>query len=240
MKTAVITQSNYIPWKGYFDQLLRADIFVVYDCVQYTRRDWRNRNKIKTPAGVKWLTIPVEVKGKFSQKISETKIADSLWAEKHWRMIRQNYSKADCFRSLESWIQGLYESAGELEFLSEVNLLFLRSIGHFLGNEPEFRNSAEFSLSDDRNERLIDLCIALGADNYLSGPAAKSYMQENLFLKKGITVEWCDYSGYPEYVQLHGDFEHGVSILDLLFSKGEDAGSYLKYANEPSSLARVA
>src|SRR5208283_1807000 len=93
-KSLAAIQSNYIPWKGYFDIINRVDEFMLYDDAQYTRRDWRNRNKIKTPRGLRWLTIPVRVKGKFHQKICETEISDPGWAAGHWQTLRQNYARA--------------------------------------------------------------------------------------------------------------------------------------------------
>ena len=121
----LITQSNYIPWKGYFDAINRVDVVVLYDEMQYTRRDWRNRNKIKTPQGLKWLTIPVDVKNKYFQKINETKIKDKSWAAKHWKTIQHNYSNALFFKEYKMFFEHLYQRASTLEFLSEINYLFL-------------------------------------------------------------------------------------------------------------------
>lgn len=233
---AVITQSNYIPWKGYFDQMRSSDHFVVYDSVQYTRRDWRNRNLIKTPSGLKWLTIPVEVKGKFYQKINDTRIVNSTWAEKHWQILRQNYKKAKCFSEVESFVSSLYEKASTLQTLSEVNIFFLKELACYLEIESRFHSSEQFEMSEDRSGRLLDICKKLGVDTYISGPAAKCYLDETVFLTEGINVSWFDYSGYPEYPQLYGTFEHGVSVLDLIFSTGKEACHYINrvYDNSPS------
>lgn len=227
-RSVVITQSNYIPWKGYFDQINSSDYFVFYDCVQYTRRDWRNRNKIKTAQGVKWLTIPVSTKGNFSAPISEIEVANCQWAEEHWNLLRHAYKKAPCFGEVEPFIKGLYESAATQNLLTEINKMFIKELSRFLGIATVFRDSSEFGLLPGRTERLLGICEAIGATNYISGPAAKNYLDESCFNEKDISVSWFGYEGYSEYPQLHGDFVHGVSVLDLLFSVGGTAKDYLK------------
>ena len=128
----VITQSNYIPWKGYFDQIAIADVFVIYDDMQYTRRDWRSRNLIKTPDGLRRLTIPIEVKGKYFQKINETLVSDKNRAKKHWATIRQFYSKAQFFREAKDYFEELYLN-NNFERLTDINEAFIRRINDYLG-----------------------------------------------------------------------------------------------------------
>ncbi len=226
--SCIITQSNYIPWKGYFDAISKVDTFVVYDDMQYTKRDWRNRNLIKTPQGLKWLSIPVNVSGKFFQKINEAETQDSFWIQSHLDALKQNYSKAACFREVWPWIQDLYHGCKSTN-LSEINQYFIRAFMEFLGIDTPIRNSSEFVLNEERTMRLVDICVDLKATDYFSGPAAKPYMQENFFEEKAIRVHYFDYSGYPEYPQLYPPFEHGVSILDLVFNTGKDAKNY--YSN---------
>lgn len=110
MKKVAILQSNYIPWKGYFDLIGAVDEFILYDDMQYTRRDWRNRNQIKTPQGVQWLTVPVRVKGKYEQKIRDTEIDGSDWAVAHWKALVQNYARAPHFAEIAAWLEPLYLS----------------------------------------------------------------------------------------------------------------------------------
>jgi len=227
MKKIAILQSNYIPWKGYFDLINSVDEFILYDDVQFTRRDWRNRNKIKTIQGLLWLTIPVEVKGKFFQKISDTRISEPSWAKKHWQTIVHNYSKARFFSEFKDAFENLYLSLNE-EYLSSVNYKFLTVINGILGIKTRIRWSNEFSLCDGQSERLLGICKDCGADIYLSGPAAKDYLDESIFEDEGVKVEWMDYAGYPEYCQLNPPFEHGVSILDLLFNAGPNAKEFMK------------
>jgi WbqC-like protein family len=226
-KKIIITQSNYIPWKGYFDMIRLADEFLVYDDMQYTRRDWRNRNLIKTSNGLLWLTIPVEVSGKFHQQINETKVSEARWADKHWKTIEQNYSKAPSFREVKDFLGDLYSKATSA-WLTEINLHFLTGICQYLGIKFNYRLSSEFPLLEDRNERLVALCQALGATDYYSGQAAKNYMNDNLFAQAGIKVNYLDYTGYPTYHQLHPPFIHQVSMVDLLLNEGSQSIHHLK------------
>jgi len=227
MKKIAILQSNYIPWKGYFDLINMVDEFVLYDDMQYTRRDWRNRNKIKTPNGLLWLTIPVEVKGKYFQKINETKISEKDWAKKHWQTIALNYAKTKYFKEYKDRFEELYLLSDE-EYLSQINYKFILVINEILEINTKIRWSSEFDLIDGQTERLLGICKDCQADIYISGPAAKDYFDEELAEKEGIHVEWMDYSEYPEYSQSYPPFEHGVSILDLIFNEGPHAATFMK------------
>ena len=223
----IITQSNYIPWKGYFDSIAIADTFVVYDDMQYTKRDWRNRNKIVSQNSLKWLSIPVEVKGKYYQKINETKIADSSWAISHWSTLRQDYGKTAHFKEVKDWIEPLFLECN-YKYLTEVNLHFIRAILDFFKINTNIKLSSEFTLAENKTQRLVDICKQLKATQYCSGPAAKEYMEESKFINDGINIKYFDYSGYEQYQQLSETFEHGVSILDLIFNEGSNAKNFLK------------
>jgi len=231
LKKVVITQSNYIPWKGFFDSVNLADEFVFYDDMQFTRRDWRNRNQIKTKDGVKWLTVPVEVKGKYFQKIKDTTISDPGWAKNHWDTITHNYSKAEYFKEYKDFFQELYMGK-EYVLISDVNTTFTKAICKLLGIETKIRQSDEFELLEEKSERLVDICKKLNATDYYSGPAAKAYMDESKFENENIKIHYFDYSGYPEYRQLHGEFTHAVSIIDLIFNEGPDAKNFMKTFNK--------
>lgn len=204
-----------------------VDEFVLYDDMQFTRRDWRNRNQIKTRDGVKWLTIPVEVKGKYFQKIKETRISEPDWAVKHWNSIIHNYSRAKYFNEYRQVFEKLYLENKE-EYLSKVNYNFIKSICEILGIKTKMMWSDEFNLLEEKTERLVDICKSLGVTDYYSGPAAKAYMNEELFEKENIRVHYFDYSGYPEYEQLHGEFTHAVSIIDLIFNEGPNSTKFMK------------
>jgi len=226
-KKIAITQSNYIPWKGYFDIIASVDTFILYDDMQYTKSDWRNRNKIQTRQGLQWLTIPVQVKGKFDQKIRDVQISDLNWAKKHWTTLQLAYSRSPYFQYFKPVMEELYLNCS-YSYLSEINFLFLKSINELLGIHTELRWSSEFDLQGDKNERLVRLCQQLDASTYVSGPAAKNYIDDTVFQQADIRIEWMDYTDYPVYPQRYQPFEHGVSILDVLFNCGPHASDYLK------------
>ena len=195
------------------------DTFVVYDDMQYTKRDWRNRNLIKTAQGPKWLSIPVEVSGKYDQKIRDTRVADQSWQKSHLDSLYQNYNKAASFKEVWPWVKEIYATCS-FSFLTEINLHFIQAINQFLGIETEIRYSSEFELDEERTMRLVNICLAIDATDYYSGPAAKNYMTEKYFEENQINVHYFNYSGYQEYEQFYPPFEHGVSILDLIFNTG--------------------
>ena len=213
MKKIAIDQSNYIPWKGYFDMINMVDEFVLYDDVQYTKRDWRNRNKIITPTGPRWITIPVVVKGKFFQKIKDVEVADAGWIDVHLKTLQAFYSRAPFYRQYKDYIASLYDKCRTEDHLSRINYIFLKGLCDLIGG---------------KNERLLTIIRQSGSDYYLSGPAAKDYIDESMFRAQGVALEWMDYSGYPEYRQQWDSFDHGVTILDLLFNVGPDIQKYLK------------
>jgi len=228
-KTVVILQSNYAPWKGYFDLINRADEFILYDDVQYTRRDWRNRNRIKTPHGLMWLTIPIDVKGKYHQLIHEAQVKYAGWAEEHWKSIQQNYAKSNCFSEYAPIFEALYQSpdVATEKFLSKINYVFITKICNLLGINTKISWSSDYDLEGDKTERLASLCAQAGATHYLSGPAAKAYMQPEVFEAANIELTYMDYAGYPEYRQKFLPFEHGVSIIDLIFNEGKNTPQFM-------------
>jgi hypothetical protein len=227
-KKIAIVQSNYIPWKGYFDMIAAVDEFILYDDMQYTRRDWRNRNKIKTPQGLQWLTVPVKVKGKYHQAIRETEIDGSDWVEAHWKCLSQNYRRAPHYDEIEDLFEPLYRQRRHTH-LYALNREFIMAVCDYLGITTRISNSWDYILNDGKTERLAGLCLQAGGTEYISGPAAKDYIDESVFSEHGIKLTWFDYSGYPEYPQLWSGFTHGVTILDLLFNCGKVAQHYMKH-----------
>jgi hypothetical protein len=220
----VILQSSYIPWKGYFDLINLADEFIFYDDVQYTRLDWRNRNKIKTSDGVKLLTIPVGYN--MDWKIYEVEMKKQLWKKKHKKTIEQNYSRAAHFDEFKNILNEVYDN--ELNNLSEFNQKATKIIAKKLGINTKFSDVRDYSPVGHRTERLIDLLKKAGADKYVSGPSAKNYLKESRFEEEGIKLEYFSYEGYPEYTQLYGPFVHEVSVLDLIFNEGKNAVKFMK------------
>lgn len=226
--TVVITQSNYLPWRGYFDLLRRADQVLLLDMVQYTRRDWRNRNLIKTPQGLKWLTIPVTNKGHYKARIDEMTVNDSDWVHRHQAMLTSNYQRAPYWKAVSNWFFPLLETVGQNQHLAQINRLLLEDIcAHLEIRTPIFPCDSIIPRDDllhmDPSERLIALCRTAGADCYLSGPTARSYIDCSAFERNGIDVEWMNYGPYPVYSQLCGKFEDRVSIIDMLFNAGPEA-----------------
>lgn len=219
-KKIVITQSNYIPWKGYLDTFISADEVILYDDMQYTKRDWRNRNLIVTPKGLKWLSIPVNVKGRFTQSIYDVKASNNDWCQNHWNLLFQNYNKAPHFKEVESTIKNWYEQAQSLSYLNEINTYFLNNILKSLGKEKKLLQSKDFKYGEGKSERLLSLCKQRKASEYWSGAKAKDYLDISIFEKEKIDVTFLDYSSYPTYSQLQDGFDHGVTILDLFFNLG--------------------
>ena len=235
MKKVAIVQSNYIPWKGYFDLIASVDELFLYDEVQYTRRDWRNRNLLKTPQGLQWITIPVEVKGRYHASIRDIRIADPSWGRRHWATISHSYARAAHFQTYRDVFEPAFIEARETH-LSLLNRRLLELICSQIGIKTPLRWSWDHPSSQVRSERLIDICKSAGASVYVSGPAAKAYLDESLFAAEGIAVEWMDYSGYPEYPQLNGRFEHRVTVLDLLFNAGREAPKYMKFVRKEAEV----
>jgi len=226
-KKIAIVQSSYIPWKGYFDLIGSVDEFILYDEMQFTRRDWRNRNLIKTPTGLHWLTVPVISKGKFTQKISETKIDGVDWAGAHWKTLSANYRRSKYFHSIADWLGPLYLD-GRYDSLSELNFKFLQMICQYLELETKISFSSDYYSVPGKSARLAALCVAAGGGEYISGPSARDYLDEKEFFDRGLKIFWFSYDGYEKYPQQWGEFVHGVSILDLLFNCGPDSRKYMK------------
>lgn len=232
MKKVAILQSNYIPWKGYFDLIAAVDEFIIFDEMQYTKRDWRNRNLIKTPNGKEWLTVPVKTKNKFHQKICETEIDGSEWKKKHLSSISQNYSNANFFQEIYQLIEPTY-CQNYHSFLSDLNLEFIQLVCSYLNIKTKISSSSDYSIiEEEKTDRLVSLCLASRANVYFSGPSASRYIDKEKFKESNIELLWFDYSKYPSYPQLWGDFEHEVSILDLLFNCGESSVNFLKFCNK--------
>jgi hypothetical protein len=225
-KSLAIVQSNYIPWKGYFDLINSVDEFMLFDDMQFTRRDWRNRNRIKSAAGPLWLTIPVQVRGRYYQRIDETKAADLGWARRHWETIQHCYRRAAHFADYAPVFEELYLTCEE-EYLSRINYRFLAAICGLLGISTAITWSTQYGPAMGKTERLVHLCRDAGATHYLSGPAARDYLDESLFEASGVTVSYADYGGYAPYRQLYPPFDHFVSVIDLLFNEGPKSRRFL-------------
>ena len=223
MKAAVI-QSNYMPWRGYFDIMHDADVFVFYDDVQYTVNDWRNRNRVKTANGVVWLTIPVGDQN--DRKICEVESRDRTWARKHWMTIEHAYRRAPGFARYGDFFRDIYSQTWTS--LSVLNQTTIKAIAtDLLGIRTQMVDSRDFDLDGKGSDRLLSLLQRLGATDYISGPRAKSYLDAELYARSGVRVHWKDYNHYPEYPQLHGAYAPDLSIIDLLMNCGERTADYV-------------
>jgi hypothetical protein len=227
-KRVAIVQSSYIPWKGYFDLIRAVDEFILLDDVQFTKRDWRTRNRIKTQHGPAWLTIPVQSKGRYLQTIADTVVSEPQWGERHWKTLCGSYARAPFFSRYAPLVAPLYSPSPGEERLSAINHRFISAVCRELAIPTSLTWSSEYDVPVGRNERLVSLCASAGATEYLSGPSARGYIDESQFARAGIHVRYADYSGYPEYPQIHPPFEHHVSVLDLLFCTGGNALEYMK------------
>lgn len=225
---AVVLQSNYLPWKGYFDLIYESDIFVFYDEVQYTKNDWRNRNRIYGANGLHWLTIPVP-RSSVHLKISQVEITDPYWQARHFKSIRFAYESFPYYARIEPFLKEFYLEK-KWKRLSELNQYSIREISRMLGIRTRFLNARDFHLKGGRIGKLIDLLKQVGATQYLTGPSAKNYLKdyEDLFMDAGISILYKDYAGYPPYPQRRSPFIHEVSILDMLVNLPlEGVGEYI-------------
>ncbi len=227
-RTVVVTQSNHLPWRGYFGLFRMADEVILLDSVQYTRRDWRNRNRIKTANGPAWITIPVEVSGRYAQSVDATCIADPSWADTHRNAVAAAYGRAPHFAAEHAWLSDRLTEAARHDRLTDVNEALLRATCARLGIATPISRDVDLlpratldAMSP--SERLAALAAERGAARYLTGPAARAYLDTAPFQARGIEVAWMDYAGYPAYPQLHGPFEPAVSIVDALLNLGDDA-----------------
>jgi hypothetical protein len=225
--TISVLQSDYIPWKGYFSIIKRSDLCIIYDDVQFTRRDWRNRNLIKTPAGLKWLTIPVKSKGRYHQLICDTKVSDHSWAKKHLKALELNYSGSAYFDSFREVVRGAYINVSALENLSDINSCFIELCCSLLNISTELANSARFTRTGTGSDAILSLCKQSGASVYLTGPSGLNYLDTVSFDRSGIKIEVIDYTQYKEYSQPWPPFCHNVTVLDLIFCTGNQAGDLI-------------
>ncbi|KQR13020.1 MULTISPECIES: WbqC family protein [Xanthomonas] len=225
IKRVAVLQSSYIPWKGYFDIIHDVDTFIFYDDVQFTYQDWRSRNRIIANGAPLWLTVPTG--SDIKRLINEVKLPNAAWQRKHWSTLRHAYTKAPHFKQFAELFEELYLGR-EWMSLSEMNQHLTRVIAReILGIQVEFRSSTEFSLNGSKLERLVDLVRQSGATHYLSGPAAKAYIEPTAFEKIGVALQYKDYAGYPQYRQQSETFEHSVSVLDLIFNTGDNASDFI-------------
>ena len=221
-----ILQPSYLPWRGYFHLIQKADVFVFYDDVQYDKHGWRNRNRIKTTDGPRWITVPVSARGNVEAglPINQVRIADDRWPAKHLNTIRQAYANAPHIDRCLSVIEP-HLLRGE-ESLAELTIGLTIALSEELGISTEFVRSSELGLQEARMDRLMGVLDWVGASHYISGPSAEAYLDESRLTHAGISLEYMVYD-YPEYRQLHPPYEPQVSIIDLLAMEGGHAPRFI-------------
>lgn len=227
----VILQPSYIPWRGYFHQIQKADLFIFYDDVQFDRRGWRNRNRVKTSSGVQWLTVPVNSSASSGVQWNELQIRDvtinwdTPWNRKHLETLARSYWRSPHYKRYETMLERFYSQ--QTEKLADLTIGMTIELARELGIEgTQFLRSSTLGAERSKTDRLIDLLSKVGATHYISGPSACDYLDEAAFASAGIALEFMSYR-YPEYEQLHPPYDPQVSVLDLLMMKGPDAGRYI-------------
>lgn len=222
----VVLQPGYIPWSGYFDQMHQADLFVHATNLQFTRQDWRSRNRIKTRNGWQWLTVPVRSKGMYKSPIHEIQVNNDIpWASKHLNLLKENYADSPFYDDYINFFEDAYRH--RWEFLVDLDLHIIHFLRNTLKINTEMVDIQELGIdATDKNERLIQVCKKLGATTYISGNAAKAYIRPELFDAAGILLVYHEYQ-HPVYPQLHGDFVPYMSIVDVLFNCGPQSRSVI-------------
>jgi hypothetical protein len=227
VKRVAILQSNYLPWKGFFDLIRRVDLLVFYDDTQYTKNDWRNRNLIKTPRGRDWMTVPCGPRH-LNRRIDEVKPVHRHWQRSHWDQLYQNYRSTPYFKRYRPFFEDFYLHR-TWENLSELNQYLINYVAReCLGIQTPFRQASELGVGGAREERLVGLVQKVGGTVYLSGPSGRTFLREEPFQQAGIQLEWMDYSHYRPYRQQFPPFVHEVSVVDLLFNEGPAAAKFLE------------
>ena len=213
-----VHQPNYIPWLGYFYKIQNSDIFVILDDVQFIRRGFIHRNRIKSPQGGSWLTVPVESKGNYDCGINEIKIKNELdWKENHLRSIEMHYKRSDFFLDFYDVFKSCLMK--DYDKLSDLNIGIIKTICRLLNIKTEIILSSEFNINETGTERIISICKAVGADTYLSGSGGAKYQDEKMFKDHSIKLVYSDFTDKP-YKQLWGDFLGGLSVIDYIFNCG--------------------
>jgi hypothetical protein len=224
-----VHQPQYLPWLGYFHKIAKSEFFLFLDDVQYKKREFQNRNQIKTPNGPLWLTVPVLTKGAYDQNIMDVKIDPTeRWAQSHWKSIEINYRKAPYFEEHAAFFRELYQK--EWLSLMDVSMEIIKYVLKYLEIQTPHAMSSEYKVSTQSTERIIDLAKKCAADTYYSGSGGKAYMDESLFEKNGIKLVYQHYE-HPVYDQLHGEFKPYMSIIDLLFNCGKESYGILMEGN---------
>lgn len=231
MKRITVLQSNYLPWRGYFDFMAKSDEFIVYDSCQYTVNDWRNRNQVKTHDGVRWITVPVVTKGRFGQRIADAEVVDHRWVRTHLSTVAACLGRAASGAPMLDMLGDCYDAAAKTRWLHEINVGFLAAIHASFGFACRLSDDSEYGI--DRlgelspSAKVAELVRRAGGTRYLTGPRGLDYLDVGDFADRHIGIDVLDYSTLVPYPQLYGDFVDHVSVIDLLANAGTQSGAYL-------------
>lgn len=225
-------QPVYLPWLGLFHKIYMAEKFCIFDIVQYQKKDYNNRNKIKTNAGPIWLSVPVESKDHLEKKICDIRIINDGWNRKHFKSIYLAYQKSPYF---EQYIEGLERLLvnTHYDFLCDLNAAGLRFLLQALGIDRPILKASDYDFSGSKSDLVLDMCIKLGAKDYIFGALGKDYADHDSFARNGIKIYFQEYQ-HPIYNQLHGSFEPYMSVVDLLFNEGPNSLDILLKGNQTS------
>jgi len=231
LKRITLLQSNFLPWRGYFDFMANSDEFIVYDSCQYTVNDWRNRNQIKTHDGVRWITVPVITKGRFGQRITDAQVVDHRWIRTHLSTLAASLGKAPQAGPALEMLGECYAAAANTQWLHDINVGFLEAIHASFGFNCRLSDDSQYGI-DTLDEltpsaKVAELVQRAGGTRYLTGPRGLDYLEPDDFAARAIAIDVLDYSTLAPYPQLYGDFVDHLSVIDLLANVGTDSRSYL-------------
>lgn len=231
MTRVAIMQPTYLPWSGYFGLMQSVDVFVLLDSVQFGRRSWQQRNRIKTASGAQWLSVPVLSKGKREQLICQVEVdKGSGFAASHRRSIEMSYAKTPCFTQCADRILPFLDNGSTL--LADLNISVILELKAELGITTRLLRSSELHCSGAKADLLASLCRQIGATTYVSPPGSKEYLDESdAFESAGVQVQYFEFK-HPKYQQPFGEFLPYMSIIDMLFNCGERSSSLIQDASE--------
>jgi hypothetical protein len=231
LKRVTLLQSNYLPWRGYFDFMAKSDEFIVYDSCQYTVNDWRNRNQVKTHDGVRWITVPVITKGRFGQRIVDAEVVDQKWIKAHFSTISAALGRAEHGKPTLELLGECYAVAAKTRSLHEINVRFLEAIHSMLGFGCRITDDSDYGVDTiadlSPSAKVAELVRRAGGTRYLTGPRGLDYLEPADFSTRDIAIDVLDYATLTPYPQLYGEFVDHLSVVDLLANVGSVAPSYL-------------
>lgn len=222
-----IQQLEHLPWMGFFNKMAQCDTFVILDHVQFKKNYFENRNKIKSPAGGVWVTVPVLIKGRFGQRINEVEIdSTKQWKKKYLKTVEQYYCKAPYYKDIADLILPAFETDSVM--LCELNYDLIKRVAGYLGIETPVVLSSEIGLTDaESTKMLVEICKKYSAGSYISGPDGRNYLDKAMFRDSGIKIDYHDFV-HPEYTQLYGEFVSHMSVIDVIANMGGDSGSFVR------------